>query len=119
MSPPRTVSHLLFLLTSLIFHPSTPPLSLFPNPTIYSTLQSTKSILFIDMPVALLLHTVLEHHGNAQDKNDIDADDTKSSREDLIEVPVCKRREFADAAALLRGNERVLAGAVLDKGWGG
>lgn len=71
------------------------------------------------MPVALLLHTVLEHHGNAQDKNDVDTDDTKGSGEDLIEVLVCERGEFADAAALLRGDERVLAGAVLDEGWGG
>lgn len=72
--------------------PPTPPLSLSLSFLImlYSTLQPTKPILLINVPVALLLHTVLEHHGNAQDKNDIDTNDTKGSREDLIEVPVCK-----------------------------
>lgn len=81
-------------------------------------LKPTKSVLLINVPVALLLLAVLEHHGNAKHEKDVDADDSKGGGEDLVEVLVGEGGEFADATALLRGNQRVLACAVLDE-WRG
>lgn len=81
-------------------------------------LKPTESVLLINVPVALLLLAVLEHHGNAKHEKDVDADDSKSGGEDLVEVLVGEGGEFADATALLRGNQRVLACAVLDE-WRG
>lgn len=71
------------------------------------------------MPIPLLLLPVLQNHGHAKHQNGINADNAKSRGENLIEVLVCESRELADAAALLRGDERVETGAVLDKGRGG
>jgi hypothetical protein len=63
--------------------------------------------------VALLLHTVLENHGDAENENEIDADNAKGGSEDLVEVPVGKRGELANASALLRSNKGVQARGVL------
>jgi hypothetical protein len=68
------------------------------------------------MAIPLQLLPILEYHSHTQDKHNIDADDAESGREDDVEVAVCKGREGADAAALLGGDERVGAGAVLDEG---
>jgi hypothetical protein len=65
--------------------------------------------------VALLLHAVLENHGDAKNKNEVDANNTKGGREDLVEVPVGEGREFANASALLRSNKGVQARSVLYK----
>jgi hypothetical protein len=63
--------------------------------------------------VALLLHPVLEDHGDAENEDEVDTNDTESGGEDLVKVPVRKRREFADTSTLLRSNEGVQASAVL------
>jgi hypothetical protein len=66
--------------------------------------------------VTLLLHPELEDHGDAKNEHDIDSDDSKGSSEDLVKVAVGKGRELANASTLLRCNEGVEAGAVLNKG---
>ena len=98
----------------------------FPTPLVCSTmvigihlLQATQSVLLINVPVPLLLLSPVEHHGDAEDQDGVEADDAESCREDKVEIPVRERREWADAAALLRGHERVDADAVLYKGRGG
>jgi hypothetical protein len=63
--------------------------------------------------VALLLHPVLEDHGDTENQDEIDADNAKGGREDLVEVPVGKGRELANASALLRSNKGVQARGVL------
>jgi hypothetical protein len=65
--------------------------------------------------VSLLLHPVLENHGNAENEDEIDTDNAKGSCEDLVEVSVGERRELANASTLLRCNKGVLASGVLDK----
>jgi hypothetical protein len=72
-------------------------------------------VLLVNVTVALLFHPVLEDHGDAKNEDEVNADDAKSGREDLVEVPVRKGRELANAAALLRCNKGVQASAVLYK----
>jgi hypothetical protein len=67
------------------------------------------------MAVALLLHPVLEDHGDAEDEDEVDTDDTESGGKDLVKIPVRERREFANASTLLRRNEGIQASAVLHK----
>ena len=71
------------------------------------------------MAVPLLLLAVLEHHGDAQHQQDVDADDAERGGEDQVHVAVCEAAEGADAARLLRGDQRVRACAVLDEHWRG
>lgn len=68
------------------------------------------------MPVALLLHPVLEDHGDAENQDEVDANNAKRGGEDLIEVLVGKGGKGANAPTLLGCNEGVGTGAVLDKG---
>ena len=68
------------------------------------------------MPVAFLLLPVLEHHGDVENEKSVDAHDTEGSGEDEIEILVGCRREFADAATLLRSYEVIDAGSVDLKG---
>jgi hypothetical protein len=72
-------------------------------------------ILLVNMAVAFLLHPVLEDHGDAKDEDEVNADNTKGGREDLVKVPVRKGRELANASTLLRCNKGVQARAVLYK----
>jgi hypothetical protein len=65
--------------------------------------------------VTLLLHPVLENHGDAENEDKVDADNAKRSGEDLVEELVGIRREFANASALLRCNKGVQASTILDK----
>jgi hypothetical protein len=65
--------------------------------------------------VSLLLHPVLENHCDTEDENEVDADNAKRGREDLIQVSVGKRRELANAATLLRCNKGTLASSILDE----
>lgn len=81
-----------------------------------SPLQTTNTILLINVPVALLLHPVLENHGNAEDQDEVDTNDTESGCKDLIEVPIGKRGKRANASTLLGRNEGVGAGRILDEG---
>jgi hypothetical protein len=78
-------------------------------------LNTTQAILLVNVAVTLLLHPVLENHGDAKNENEVDADNSKSCREDLVEEPVRIRREFANASALLRCNKGVQASSILDK----
>jgi microcompartment protein CcmK/EutM len=41
--------------------------------------------------VSLLLHPVLEDHGNAKNENEVDTDNAKGGSEDLVKVPVGER----------------------------
>jgi hypothetical protein len=75
---PHRGFHLLNYFSALLLHPSLHLVRL----------QSTKAILLIDVAVALLLHPVLENHGGTENEDEVDADDTKGSSEDLIEIPV-------------------------------
>jgi hypothetical protein len=63
--------------------------------------------LLVDVLVALLLHPISENHGDAQNEDEVDADDAKGRGEYLVQILVRKRRELADAAAFLRCNEGV------------
>lgn len=54
------------------------------------TLQAADTVLFINVPVALLLLPVLEDHGDAENQNHVNTDDAKGGGEDLVEVPVGK-----------------------------
>jgi hypothetical protein len=65
--------------------------------------------------VTLLLHPVLENHGDAENEDEVDADDSEGGCEDLIEELVGERGEFADASSLLRCNKGVETCAVLYK----
>ena len=82
-------------------------------------LQATEPVLLVDVAVPLLLLAVLEHHGDAQHQQDVDADDAERGGEDQVHVAVREAAEGADAARLLRGDQRVRAGAVLDEHWRG
>jgi hypothetical protein len=68
------------------------------------------------VPVAFLLLAPVQDHGDAENQDSIEADDTKGCGEDKVKVLVRKRGEGADAAALLRGDERVDASVILDEG---
>lgn len=46
----------------------------------------TPAVLLVNVPVAFLLHAVLEDHGYAQDEDEVDAHNTKGGSEDLVEV---------------------------------
>jgi hypothetical protein len=81
-----------------------------------SPLQTTNTVLLINVPVALLLHPVLENHSNAEDQDEVDTNDTESGCKDLIKVPVGKRGEWANAATFLGRNEGVGAGRILNEG---
>jgi hypothetical protein len=76
-------------------------------------LETTQTILLVNVAVSLLLHPVLEDHGYAKNENEVDSDNAESGSEDLVEVPVGKGREFANASTLLRCNEGVGTSAVL------
>ena len=82
-------------------------------------LQAAEPVLLVDVAVPLLLLAVLEHHGDAQHQQDVDADDAERGGEDQVHVAVREAAEGADAAWLLRGDQRVRAGAVLDEHWRG
>lgn len=68
------------------------------------------------MAVALLLHPVLEDHGDAENEDKVDADNAKGSREDLVQKPVGERRELANTTTLLRCNKGIKADVVLNEG---
>jgi microcompartment protein CcmK/EutM len=68
------------------------------------------------VPVAFLLLPPIQHHGDAEDQNGVEADNAKGCGEDEVQVLVRERGERADAAALLRGDERVDASVILDEG---
>ena len=78
-------------------------------------LQPAQPVLLVDVAVPLLLLAVLEHHGDAQHQQDVDADDAERGGEDQVQVAVREAAEGADAAWLLRGDQRVRACAVLDE----
>jgi hypothetical protein len=65
--------------------------------------------------VSLLLHPVLQDHGDAKHQYKVNTYDAKGSGEDLVQVLVCVRRELGDAPTLLRSNKGVQAGAVLNE----
>lgn len=54
-------------------------------------LQPVRSVLLVDVPVALLLLSVLEDHGDTEDEDDVGADNTKGSGKDSIQVLVGER----------------------------
>lgn len=62
----------------------------FPCSSCYPPLHSLKSsaVLLVDVPVALLLHPVLENHGDAEDENEVDTNNAKCCSEDLVEILV-------------------------------
>lgn len=82
-------------------------------------LQPAEPVLLVDVAVPLLLLAVLEHHGDAQHQQDVDADDAERGGEDQVHVAVREAAEGADAARFLRGDQRVRACAVLDEHWRG
>lgn len=47
-------------------------------------LQTAKTVLLVNVPVTLLFGAVLEDHGDTEDENGIDSDDTKGGGEDLV-----------------------------------
>jgi hypothetical protein len=65
------------------------------------------------MAIAFLLHPVLEHHGYTENKDEVNANDTKGGSEDLVKVPVGKGRELANASTLLRCNKGIGTSAIL------
>lgn len=77
----------------------------------------SSTILLIDVSVALLLHAVLQDHGDAKHKDEVDANDAKCCGKYTIEVLVGERREWANASALLRSNQSVCASSVRHKWW--
>lgn len=46
------------------------------------------TVLLVNMPVALLLHAVFEDHGDAQNQDEVNTDDSKGCREDLVKILV-------------------------------
>ena len=58
---------------------------------------------------------MLEDHGDAENQDEVNADDTEGSSEDLIKVFVGEGRERANATTLLRCNKGIGAGSVLNK----
>jgi hypothetical protein len=92
---------------------STPPPAL---PSLHWNLDASESVLLVNVAVTLLLHPVLENHGDAEHEDEVDADDSEGGGEDLVEISVGEGREGADAATLLGCDEGVCARAVLDEG---
>lgn len=110
-SPPCSATTILFL--RILLHPT----RLHTSTHIDRLLQTTQSVLLVNVPVTLLLHPVLENHGDGKHKHGIKTDDTESSSENAVEILVGKGRERADAASLLGGDEGVATSDVLDEGW--
>ncbi len=77
--------------------------------------QPSHAVLLVNVPVALLLHPVLQHHGDAEDEDEVNANNAKGSGEDLVQILVCEGGEWDDASTLLGCNESVGASVVLDK----
>lgn len=67
------------------------------------------------MPVALLFHPVLENHGDAEDEDEVNSNNTKGCGEDLVKVSVGERREWTNASTFLGRDKRVGACRILDK----
>ena len=65
------------------------------------------------MPVALLLRSVLENHGNTQDQYEVNANNPKGCRKDQIEIPIGKGGKLGNAAALLCSNKGIETSAIL------
>lgn len=65
------------------------------------------------MLIPLQLLPVLQHHGDTEDENTVEPDDTESCSEDDIQIGVCKVRERADTALLSLSFEVVWANTVL------
>lgn len=66
---------------------------LFQNPIFFvfkssNRLYSTKSVLLVNVSVALLLHAVLEDHGNAEYEDHVYTDDAKGCSENAVQVRV-------------------------------
>jgi hypothetical protein len=108
------------LATRLLQNPQTSP-TRFPQyfhaPLAIPPLHSLNSsaVLLVDVPVALLLHPVLENHGDAEDENEVDTNNAKRCSEDLVEILVGEGRERSDAPTLLRCNKGVCASLILYK----
>lgn len=54
----------------------------------YLRLDSTCTILLVDVAVTFLLHPVLEDHSDAENQDEIDTDNAKCGSEDLIQIPI-------------------------------
>jgi len=79
-------------------------------------LQASSAVLLVNVPVALLLHPVLEDHGDAENQDEVDTDDAECCGEDLVEVPVGEGGKWTNASTFLGCHEGVGAGRVLNKG---
>ena len=113
------LGYMSFVLSShLLQNPQPPSLSSVPfAPSILlKPLHASSAVLLVDVPVALLLHPVLEDHGDAKNQDEIDTNDTERGGEDLVKVFVGERGEGTNTSALLSCNEGVGADIVLDKG---
>ena len=75
-------------------------------------LKASNAVLLIDGPVALLLHPVLEDHGDAEDQDEVDTNNAEGCGEDLIKVFVGERREGTNASTFLSCNKSVRASGV-------
>lgn len=109
------------LATRLLQNPQTSPTRLpqyFHAPLAVPSLQSLESsaVLLVDVPVALLLHPVLENHGDTEDEDEVDTNNAKCCGENLVEILVGEGRERGDAPTLLRCNKGVCASLILYKG---
>jgi hypothetical protein len=85
-------------------------------PSLHWNLDASESVLLVNVAVTLLLHPVLENHGDAEHEDKVDADDSEGGGEDLVEISIGEGREGADAATLLGCDEGVCARVVLDEG---
>lgn len=78
------------LSSHLLQNPQASPYAttLFPVPYACHHDLEASAILFVDVPVALLFHPVLQNHGHTKNQNEIDTNNTKGRGEDLIKVSV-------------------------------
>jgi hypothetical protein len=65
------------------------------------------------VPVAFLLHAILEDHGDTKHKDHVDTDDTEGGSEHSIQICIGERGEFTNASSLLSSDQGVLACAIL------
>lgn len=67
---------------------SSPDASLFSYIFSVESALETAAILLVDVPVALLLHPVLQDHCHAENQDEVNTDNAKGCSEDLIEVSI-------------------------------
>src|SRR6266480_5313204 len=80
-------------------------------------LLKADAILLIDVSVSFQFSTILDDHHDAEQKENIDADNAECGREDHVEIDIRKGGEWAHASGLDRSSGGIGACIVGDEHW--